>query len=140
MKSEWDMVLDCKDYFETQQQYQKIECEIPFLSRCIDMVLVDSNDKITTIEFKLSKWRDAISQAHDHMRGADYAYVCLPKRRPSQQLISELEASGIGLLLYDEKALDGDKVIVYTQAPESSRKVPLFSDNLLKMVDICCEC
>lgn len=26
-------------------------------------------------------------QAYDHMRGADYAYVCMPERNPGEELI-----------------------------------------------------
>lgn len=87
MKTEWEMVLDCKNYFEKKNIYQKVACEIPFLSRCIDMVLIDNQNEVITIEFKLTKWRDAILQAYDHMRGADYAYVCMPERNPGEELI-----------------------------------------------------
>lgn len=137
MKSEWEMVLDCKACLEKREQYKIIECEIPFLSRCIDMVLIDNSDKITTIEFKLTKWKDAIAQAYDHMRGADYAYVCLPKKKPSENLIKELKQNGIGLLLYDEQAADEEKIDIYLRAEESSRRVNILSEDIVRNVNLC---
>lgn len=137
MKSEWEMVLDCKACLEKREQYKIIECEIPFLSRCIDMVLIDNSDKITTIEFKLTKWKDAIAQAYDHMRGADYAYVCLPKKKPSEKLIKELKQNGIGLLLYDEQAADEEKIDIYLRAEESSRRVNILSEDIVRNVNLC---
>lgn len=138
MKTEWEMVLDCKSYFEKKSNYQKVACEIPFLSRCIDMVLIDNQNEVITIEFKLTKWRDAILQAYDHMRGADYAYVCMPERKPSEELISQLNSKGIGLLLYNESAEEDEKVRVFLEAPRSTRRVQAFSDNLIHTVDLCC--
>lgn len=137
MKSEWEMVLDCKACLEKREQYKIIECEIPFLSRCIDMVLIDNSDKITTIEFKLTKWKDAIAQAYDHMRGADYAYVCLPKKKPSENLIRELKQNGIGLLLYDEQAADEEKIDIYLRAEESNRRVNILSEDIVRNVNLC---
>lgn len=137
MKSEWEMVLDCKECLEQKKQYKKIECEIPFLSRCIDMVLIDQSNKITTIEFKLTKWRDAIAQAYDHMRGADYAYVCMPKKNPSDKLINELKRNGIGLLLYDEQAPVDKKIDIYLAAEESNRRIGILSGDIIKNVDLC---
>lgn len=138
MKTEWEMVLDCKECFEHKKQYKKIECEIPFLSRCIDMVLIDQSNKVITIEFKLTKWRNAIEQAYDHMRGANYAYVCLPKKEPSDKLIKELKQNGIGLLLYDEEASIDDRIQVYLRAEESKRRVSILSKDIVRNVNLCC--
>lgn len=137
MKTEWEMVLDCKAYLEQKKIYKKIVCEIPFLSRCIDMVLIDQSNKVITIEFKLSKWRDAIEQAYDHMRGADYAYVCLPKKKLSEKLINELKRNGIGLLLYDEEANDNAKMEIYLEAEESNRRVNVLSGDIVRNVNLC---
>lgn len=135
--TEWEMVLDCKEYFESSCSCQKVVCEVPFLSRCIDMVLVDEQNRVITIEFKLTKWRDAILQAYDHLRAADFAYICMPKkkREPSALFIDELKNKGIGLLLYDEAAKD--KVQIYLKTPESSRRVDKFKETLLRTVDLC---
>jgi hypothetical protein len=37
--------------------------EVPFLSRCIVVAYIDSNDEVITIEFKLENWRYVIRQA-----------------------------------------------------------------------------
>ena len=137
MKTEWEMVLDCKECFEHKNKYKKIECEIPFLSRCIDMVLIDQSNKVITIEFKLTKWRNAIEQAYDHMRGANYAYVCLPKKEPSNKLIKELKQNGIGLLLYDEEAAIDNRIQVFLRAKESKRRVNILSNDIVRNVNLC---
>lgn len=138
MKTEWEMVLDCKECLERKKEYKKIECEIPFLSRCIDMVLINQSDKVITIEFKLTKWRDAIAQAYDHLRGADYAYVCMPKKNPSAKLLDALRQNGIGLLLYDEQETVDKRIDVYLEAKESERRLDVLSGDLIRNVELCC--
>lgn len=135
--TEWDMVLDCKSMFEQSGHYSKIQCEVPFLSRCIDMVLLDKKNRVITIEFKLKDWRHAIEQAYDHMRGADYAYICIPMTHPSKLLISELNKYGIGLLLYHSSCTGEEKVTVYRKADKSSRKVPVLQTDIIRNVHLC---
>lgn len=74
--------------------------QVPFLSRCIDMVIVDG-DQIISIEFKLHDWRKAVIQSKDHLLGVDRAYVCLPARENvSKELIDHLSQNGIGLYFF----------------------------------------
>lgn len=75
--------------------------EVPLLGRFVDLVYIQ-DDKVVTIEFKLHDWRKAILQARDHLLGADYAYICMPKRRISDALRQELEKAGVGLIFYRE--------------------------------------
>ena len=78
--------------------------EVPLLGRTIDLVYID-NGVVVTIEFKLRDWRRAISQARDHLLGADYAYICMPRRTVTDGLRLELEEAGVGLVFYK----DGDE-------------------------------
>jgi hypothetical protein len=78
---------------------------VPFMARCIDLVLF-REDEMHAIEFKLSDWRRGIVQARDHLLGADYAYVCLPVRQPSDALIAACEESGVGLLMFDPEGTE----------------------------------
>lgn len=80
-----------------------VEHEVPLLGRTVDLVYID-NDFVVTIEFKLRDWRRAISQARDHLLGADYAYICMPRRTVTDGLREELEEAGVGLVFYK----DGD--------------------------------
>ncbi|MDF2591366.1 MAG: hypothetical protein K0S75_832 [Clostridia bacterium] len=104
--TETEMMLDCYNKLQSNELYKEIVLEVPYLSRCIDMVLVDQNNEILSIEFKLKDWRKAIAQAKDHRLGADRAYICLPKpyKEVSKLLIQEVENQGIGLLLYDNES------------------------------------
>jgi hypothetical protein len=75
--------------------------EVPLLGRTVDLVYI-VEDSVFTVEFKMHDWRRAISQARDHLLGADYAYICMPKRRITEGLRVELEKAGVGLAFYKE--------------------------------------
>ena len=76
--------------------------EVPLLGRMVDLVYIIEGS-VVTIEFKLHDWRRAIVQARDHLLGADYAYICMPKRKITDRLKRELESTGVGLAFYREK-------------------------------------
>lgn len=99
--TEFEMITDCYNKLLSQNIYRKVLLEVPFLSRSIDMVLVDLDGNIITIEFKLHDWNRAIQQAKDHQLGSDKAYICMPKRHLTLGLLNELERNRIGLLFYD---------------------------------------
>lgn len=101
--TEAEMVADCYSKLKRQNVYKEIVLEVPYLSRCIDMILVDNNNEIISIEFKLKNWKQAINQASDHKLGVDKAYICMPQRKTkiSEKLIDELTEKGIGLFSYD---------------------------------------
>lgn len=101
--TELDMVYDCYSKLKNSNICVEIVLEVPYMSRCIDMIIVDNDYKIVSVEFKLKNWRKALEQARDHMLGADKSYVCIPKPQNtvSTSLISELGKHGIGLFLYD---------------------------------------
>mgnify|MGYP000951927133 CR=1 FL=1 len=117
--SEFEMVLDCLEYFKKNDNYKEILLEVPYLSRCIDMVIVDKSYRMISIEFKVKNWRRAISQAADHMKGADKAYICMPEppRGFSEEMIYQLEKYGIGLLSYSTKQ---DELIAEVIVPKDS--------------------
>ena len=100
---EIDMVNDCYNKLKNYSNLKTIVLEVPYLSRCIDMVLVDDFNNLITIEFKLKNWQQAIKQAKDHSLGADMAYICLPKpnRNISKKLIEESNKNGIGILFWN---------------------------------------
>ncbi len=97
--TESEMVGMCRAYIERCFPGTRVACEVPFLSRCIDMVLLTGTETVT-IEFKLHDWRQAIKQARDHKLGANRAYVCMPYRKQSDAMIRALDKEGIGLLFY----------------------------------------
>jgi hypothetical protein len=101
--TEAEMVYDCFNKLKTDHQYKEIVLEVPYLSRCIDMVLVDDEYKIISIEFKLRDWRKAIQQAKDHKLGSDKAYICLPRpKKVSNQLMEECKKNNIGIYFYNK--------------------------------------
>ncbi|MBI5870078.1 MAG: hypothetical protein HZB44_03850 [Actinobacteria bacterium] len=75
--------------------------EVPLLGRSPDIAFL-LNDAVITVEFKLNNWRQAVIQARDHQLGADYSYICMPKRNISVELENLLLENGIGLFFYCE--------------------------------------
>ena len=119
-------------YLAQLSQYRIVKQEVPFLSRCIDIVMIDQNDTIISIEFKVSKWRHAIEQAVNHKLGADMSYICLPKRKVTDVLVKALNESGIGLMLFDE---DSESVITEViPAAVNPTNIPAFRKMLIENI------
>lgn len=127
---EYDMMESGYKYLSQQPNIKVIKKEVPFLSRCIDIVIINKSNEIISIEFKLSKWRHAIEQAINHKLGADKAYICLPKRKVTPALSKAIQDAEIGLLLYD-----GDsniKIIEAIPLPDKKSNISVFRDILLE--------
>jgi hypothetical protein len=108
--SERALVKQCLKVIRSCPQVH-VCCEVPVLGRSADLAYI-LDGVLTTIEFKLKDWRRAIAQVQDHLLGADYCYVCMPKRRVSDVMRSELLAQGIGLLFHrDDGEWPFEKVI-----------------------------
>jgi hypothetical protein len=129
---ESDMMRLSTDYLRHQNQFHQIRQEVPFLSRCIDLVLLDKLDNLISIEFKISKWRQAIKQAKNHKLGADKAYICIPERKLTDSLIQAVREAGIGLLFFCQ---DAEKVIYEViPAPNDYENVSVFRDMLISNI------
>lgn len=134
---EYEMSVQAVGYFSKKKQYRVVKQEVPFLSRCIDLVLLDKANHIISIEFKVNKWRHAIEQACDHRLGADYAYICLPKRHITDTLLDELKKHSIGLMIYDPQNKALVKKVV--QAPGNVDSIPAFRTMLLHNATYLCK-
>jgi len=126
--SELDMVLDCYSFFKETIGFKHVALEIPFLSRCIDMVLINENGVIFSVEFKLHNIKQAIKQARDHSLGADYAFICIPEKKKIDMELFKHE--NIGLFFYNPHI--ENKVRTVYQPDVNENKVALFSEWLLK--------
>lgn len=98
--NEQEMIKRAETFFLNSGKYENVLLEVPLGSRSIDMVLIDKEQKISTIEFKLSNWKHAIAHARDHALGADYAYICLPVKAWPGELKIVAKQQGIGVLLF----------------------------------------
>ena len=126
---ETEMIERGTKYFKSQSQISLVRQEVPFLSRCIDIVLLDQEENLISIEFKISKWRHAIEQAKSHMLGADKAYICLPERRVTASLVNAIQEAGLGLLFF---STNGEEAIYeVVPAPNDKKNIPAFRDMLL---------
>ena len=130
---ESEMLSKGLSFLENNKQYKIVKQEVPFLSRCIDVILINEYDEIISIEFKVSKWRHAIEQAKNHKLGADRAYICLPKRNISVALREAVVNAGIGLLLFDP-AREGE-IYEAISAPDCKENIPAFRSILLNTIN-----
>lgn len=125
---ESEMTASGVSFFEKQSLYKSIKQEVPFLSRCIDVVLLKDTDEIISIEFKINNWKHAIEQAKNHKLGADKAYICLPKRKLTESLSEAITNAKIGLLFFDS---ENEQIVEVIPAPEENGNIPVFKDMLL---------
>lgn len=99
--SEQEMVIKfCKTL---EEQGKIFTVEVPFFSRSIDLVFVDSDRKYYAIEFKLKNWRQAIIQAKCYMLGAESTFICIPKNIYNERVKREILNSNCGLIIFDEE-------------------------------------
>lgn len=126
---EYEMSRQVVEYFSKNKQYSLVKQEVPFLSRCIDLVLLDKHNNIISIELKVDKWRHAIEQACDHKLGSDYAYICLPRRHVTEKLLNAVKKDGVGLMIYDPQNKTLVKKVV--KAPDNIKAIPIFRTMLL---------
>lgn len=69
---------------------------VPVGSRCADVVIILEGQYIS-VETKLHNWRNAISQAKDHLIAADKTYICIPHIPREADVIGECQKRGVGL-------------------------------------------
>jgi hypothetical protein len=98
--NERQMQNECWQYFDKSGKFKECMLEVPFLSRCIDIVLVTKDNQIISIECKLKDWKQALRQALDHSLGADKSFILMPERKFPDSFICALRGEGIGLLVY----------------------------------------
>lgn len=124
-------------YLKNQRHFRIISQEVPFLSRCIDVVLIDEFENLISIEFKVNKWKHAIEQAKNHKLGADKSYICLPERRLTEALVSSLNEAQIGLMFFNP---DKEQVVYEVISPiNKTVKIGIFRnmllDNIMRITD-----
>lgn len=120
-------------YLSDKPEYSVLKQEVPFLSRCIDLVMIDTQGELISIEFKVSNWRHAIEQATNHKLGADKAYICLPKRGITEGLRDAVNDAGIGLMFYDEDS--NEPIYEVIPPPHDHSNIPAFKKMLLSNVE-----
>lgn len=126
-----DIIFD--SYDKLIKSNQKVLLGVPFMNRCIDMLLIN-DDQFIAIEFKLNDWKRAIIQARDHLLGVDKSYICLPcTKRVTDSIVESLEKEGVGLLQYHPNEVKPLKVII--EATNSKYKWNSAVDWLKKTVE-----
>lgn len=92
------------DKFIRGEYFEQIR--IPEVRRVSDLVVKCEKSRLINIEFKLSDYACVMRQAKDHLRWADYSYICAPINSLEifpQSFVLELIERGIGLIVGNEK-------------------------------------
>lgn len=102
--------------------------EFYYMNGRVDVVAVDSTDRLLAFEGKLSRWRHALNQAYRNSAFADWSYVVLPIKTAETAIYSEYEFSrrGVGLVAV---SAEGIKILL---TPQPGKKLqPWISDRAL---------
>ena len=91
-----------------------VHFNVPLLGRYADLAYM-ADESIITVEFKIRDWRRATKQARDHLLAADFAYVCMPARRLSEEFARILTDTGVGLLFFKTRGEWPFEIIVEAQ-------------------------
>lgn len=77
------------------------EVRIPKIGRISDVIVYLTDRKIINIECKLSDYGFVLNQAKDHLKWADYSYICMASETylPAY-ILDEMIGHGIGLLFW----------------------------------------
>lgn len=123
------MANDGFEFLMRHFKFKTLKREVPFLSRCIDLVAIDENDEVISIEFKVEKWKHALEQASDHRLGADKAYICIPNRKLTPTLKESINNAGVGLLLYNPEGPETISEVI--APPKNGANLPVFKKLLI---------
>lgn len=88
------------------------EIHIPWCGRRSDIIVQITPRKIYNIECKLTDVQGVITQAINHLKWADYSYVCMPNNVwIANGYRTQMIELGIGLLLWDPESLKPTEAI-----------------------------
>lgn len=88
------------DQYIVGQYYEQIR--IKSIGRVSDLIIKCTESRLINIEFKLGDYQCLLRQAKDHLKWADYSYVCVPinyLRIFPQSFCHELLEARIGLIV-----------------------------------------
>ena len=77
---------------------------VPLSNRVVDLAAIDEQGNLIGIEFKLTDWKRALSQAQRSKNAFDFVYVCLPGGRYIDKLVREASTHGVGVMTFDRVA------------------------------------
>lgn len=110
-ETEWQMQEKVVRFLQNQKYYNSYleeitptiftEVHIPEVHRRSDIVVYLSPKRIYNIELKLNDIKGVVKQAIDHLKWADYSYVCLPHNAwISHPEFKTMLDNNIGLITY----------------------------------------
>ena len=80
--------------------YEQIR--VPEIGRVSDLIVHCGDSRLINIEFKLTHYTHVLQQAKDHLKWADYSYICMPFAPfMPPYFFKDLIDSGIGFIIAD---------------------------------------
>lgn len=108
----------------------KIFKEVQLFERYIDLVTINSENKLFAIEAKISSMSQAFKQAKRYQIIADSVFVAVRKNSSNSKAFELSNETGIGLILI-EKESDGTYIVEIVKEPTHER---LKNDSITKYV------
>ena len=106
------------------------EVSISRIGRISDIIIYITNKKIINIECKMEGYEMVIMQAIDHLKWADYSYVCLfADTYLPAYAIDKMVANGIGLLLWKPEIF-----VEVIQSGYNKNKEKTIHDSVVKLL------
>ena len=79
----------------------KFTFSVPLSNRVVDLAAIDEQGNLIGIEFKLSDWKRALTQARRSKNAFDFVFVCVPGGRYTDKLVREASTHGVGVMTFD---------------------------------------
>lgn len=98
--SEQQIVEKIADILASENPSVVFCLEAPAMGRSIDLAFFKKN-KVVGVEFKLTNWKKALTQAKDYKLVCDYSYICLPSNKISDKVIEAAQEIGVGVFAVD---------------------------------------
>lgn len=113
-----------RDSFHRISKKKSIQacCQVPILGRSVDLIYI-VDERLIAVEFKLFAWRKALEQSFDHKLGADFAYICMLRRKITNDMKEEFQKAGVGLVFYRDNGRWPFDLII--RAPKSKEIWPV---------------
>ena len=115
------------EYFE--------QIRVPEIGRVSDLI-IKCGKRLINVEFKLTDWACVLQQAKDHLKWADYSYVCLPSNQMThfpQSFCLQLIENGIGLIIGDNNTFT--EVFRAKHNTYKSKKIKSFRLNVIERIN-----
>lgn len=97
--TEKEMAVLCNNYF--RDMGYNVHEEFPISGRCVD-ALIEIEELLITVEYKLHNKKKAYEQARDHRKSSNFSWIIMPgETNFKEKYIEKCSKRGIGLIKFN---------------------------------------